>query len=86
MEICDTGGVDDTIEIRPEEDVSTAVARRLASTIGKNPIEMTPIAESIDPDALDKLFQNGDTDIEFRFEHEGATVRVSKAGITVQQN
>lgn len=86
MEMCDTEGVGDMSELQPQEAVSTTVARRLASTLGKSPVEMTPLAESIDPDALDKLFQNGDTDVEFRFEHEGATVRVSEAGITVQQN
>lgn len=44
-------------DIGPEESVSTAVRRVVSAVKGCEPSELEPIAQSVDPDALDDLFQ-----------------------------
>lgn len=43
-------------EIRSEERVSTAVARAVSTTVGRDPQSVPPLTTVVDPDALDLLF------------------------------
>ena len=63
------------------------VVRNLAESRGCDPTELPPIADSVDPDALEALFgrrgnggrRNADS-VEVTFEHAGRTVRIRDRG------
>ncbi|WP_276271768.1 HalOD1 output domain-containing protein [Haloarcula litorea] len=82
MEICHGGGEPDA-SADSSESVSTIVARELAATMGRRPTATTPLAESVDPDAMDELFAASDTELEIAFEHDGYLVRVSEDRVSV---
>lgn len=61
-----------------ENPPSTRVAYRLAEESGQEVKEIPPLARSIDPEALDAIFETrsaGDASVTFR--HEGYTVTVT---------
>jgi Flp pilus assembly CpaF family ATPase len=68
-----------------EGDISTVVAMEIAAQVGKRVDETTPLAESIDPDALDRLFQTADRDLTVSFTHESHTVNVTPSGAEVSR-
>lgn len=49
-------------EIADNESVSTAVVYAVSDVVGRDPVSLPPLANVIDPDALDTLFRpwNGD--------------------------
>ena len=49
-------------EIEPTESVSTAVVRAVSAVEGREPGSIGPLADVLDPDALDALFESRDTD------------------------
>lgn len=60
---------------------SLRVAYRLASVTGKPVGELRPLADSIDPDALDQLFGPGQASVRaVTFRHEGHDVTVTGTG------
>ncbi|AFZ72686.1 HalOD1 output domain-containing protein [Natronobacterium gregoryi] len=62
---------------------SEAIVDAVASVTGKDPLEMTPLYEAIDPDALDALFdqrQAGDETHELWFTYDGFDVGVHSDG------
>lgn len=59
------------------ERVSVVIAQELAAVEGVDPIEMEPLYEVIDTDALDALFREPNTqNLTVEFGYEGKTVRV----------
>lgn len=62
---------------------STAVIQSTAAFLGRDPIELEPLGEAIDTDALDSLFldcshvSEGGTSGTVRFEYHGVDVRIS---------
>lgn len=50
---------DHVCEIGPEERPSEVVIAAVAESASRSPFEMAPLAETIDPDALDSAFDNG---------------------------
>jgi hypothetical protein len=61
---------------RPET-VSGAVVSAVADAEDVSPLELTPLASVLDPDALDALFASDSMAIEeVRFDYEGYTVVV----------
>lgn len=84
MEVCKTMGMDSrTATDLDGADASTVVAMEIAEQLGKAVDETTPLAESIDPDALDQLFRAGSDDLEVSFTHESHTVSVTSSGVEV---
>lgn len=59
--------------------VSMQIVDRISSRLGCDPIEIEPLARSIDPEALDELMK-GDTETTVSFDHAGFTVDVSSTG------
>jgi hypothetical protein len=50
-------------DVRPDESVSTAVVRAVSAVDGREPRSMPPLVETVDPDALNRLFakrENGE--------------------------
>lgn len=65
--------------IDDEAPPSIAVINAVAETQGCDPLELTPIFEVVDPDALDALgkhHRRGGEPIEISFEYEGYLVHV----------
>lgn len=63
--------------------ISSRVIQEVADTLGVDPLELHPLFETIDPDALDSLFQtrtpaHHDDHVEFTF--EGCQVSVFGTG------
>lgn len=62
---------------RPSMAVVTAVAKRE----GIDPGELRPpLWESIDPEALDRLFHDAQRDVTVEFEYRSYTVRIDETG------
>lgn len=51
--------VDDTRSTEPDPDraVSSRIVERVADVKGLEPVDLTPLCEHLDPDALDRLFR-----------------------------
>jgi hypothetical protein len=65
---------------------SSAVIGILAEAMETDPTEFSPLYNSVDPDALDAIFRVGDPhngDIEISFTHEGHTITVHSCGVIV---
>lgn len=65
------------------ESLSTAVVQTLADAEGVDPLELDPLYNTLDPDALDKLFSStGDSEPQgsVRFTTNGYEVTVTSTG------
>lgn len=59
------------------EQVVSEIIERIAEIEGSDPLDLTPpLAESIDPDALEKLVGSADETVEIKFAYYGYTVTV----------
>lgn len=59
---------------------SEAVFTEVAQFEGADPLELDPLAETIDPDALDRLLDRDD-DVEIAFSYHGYDVRITADGV-----
>lgn len=67
-----------------DNDVSSRVIREVADALGVDPMELDPLYETIDPDALDDLFRDrtpSDVEDRVEFSMEGCEVIVYGVGI-----
>lgn len=65
----------------PSTPISNQVIQTVADAKGSDPVELRPLADVIDPDALDALFTpRSDTKKTLQFEYEGYTVTVTHEG------
>ena len=69
-------------------DVSSAVVLAVADATDTSPFELPPLYDSIDPDALDAVFQSGvdgrsRSEISVTFTMAGCTVTVDASAVTV---
>ncbi|MBX0294066.1 HalOD1 output domain-containing protein [Haloarcula nitratireducens] len=83
MEICMGEGATSSRSIGPERSVATVVALELAAVRDEDPMEIAPLSESINTDALNAFFRESDADFELAFTHEGHSVTVSSSEVTV---
>lgn len=73
--------VSDRVDARPSLGPSTRVAYRLADESGQAIEELRPLADSVDPDALDAIFHDRSAaDAYVTFRHEGFEVTVTGGG------
>ncbi|PSQ28626.1 hypothetical protein BRD03_02760 [Halobacteriales archaeon QS_9_68_17] len=63
--------------------VTEVVVSGLAAAADADPLDLTPLTASVDPDALDELFRHASCDAMLTFEHDGYRVRVSGEGRVV---
>lgn len=69
----------DDVGLDPQAPPSMRVVEAIARATGGDPAEMAPLYGSVDPDALDRLFERG-VDVRFRFEYQGRLVEVHGDG------
>lgn len=78
------GTLGDTIQATAnDEAISQRVVEAVADARGVDPLDLPPLYDSIDPDALDALFDHADSGLsitELRFELEGCEVLVRGSG------
>ncbi len=84
MQHCDTKTRENVSPVPSDRSMSTTIAHELAAVMGIDPVEMTPLADSVDTDALDALFGTAATDAQFQFTHEGYRVLVTPTGIAIR--
>ncbi|WP_203229085.1 HalOD1 output domain-containing protein [Halobellus captivus] len=61
--------------------ISLQIIDTVAAAKGVSPMELTPLADVIDPDALDSLYSPATaTTVTLRFEYEGYSVRIDDDG------
>ena len=63
---------------------SLAVIATLAEVLDTDPVELSPLHSTVDPDALDALVQvrsRTDGDVHVTFTHEGHQIRVHSYGV-----
>lgn len=67
------------------EPLSSAVVSTIARHEGVDPVNLDPpLYETIDPDALDGLFRNGDeSTVELTFRYNGSEVTVDSGGVRI---
>lgn len=81
-----SGGVFHRTGIRPDEQASEAVVQAVATATAKDPTTIDPLYESINPDALNELFQidasgRPRSDTAVQFDYAGFSVVVRETGI-----
>lgn len=59
---------------------STTVVEAVARRVGSDPLDLPPLFEAVDTDALDALVANSTGPIEVTFEYQGYTVTVQGDG------
>ncbi len=66
----------------PEESLAETVIRAVATVADTDPIEMVPLAETVDPDALDRTVDSFPADEQWclTFEYAGYAVTVQENG------
>ncbi|WP_202614562.1 HalOD1 output domain-containing protein [Halostella litorea] len=62
---------------------SEAVVYAVAEAVNVDPLELDPLHGTVDPDALDALFRNGDDSTLLSFSYGGCDVSVSGQGRVV---
>lgn len=68
-----------------QEKTSMAVVLAIAEKLDVDPVDLEPLAKSIDPGALDRLFDRSDGAMpELSFEHAGVSVRIDSGGVHVR--
>ncbi|WP_458204795.1 HalOD1 output domain-containing protein [Haladaptatus sp. NG-SE-30] len=71
------------------EPVAETVIETISEVSGTDPTEIPPLYESIDPDALDDLFDRSSPEsvpIRVRFQHDGYEVVVEREGTVTVRN
>lgn len=58
------------------EPISHQVVEAVAEAEGATPLELEPLYDSVDPDALDALARRGSSDVAIEFTYENYRVRV----------
>ena len=80
------GSMTDTVRtITGGETVSEAVVDAVADAKGVDPLDLDPLYDTVDPDALDSIFRHasGTASAELTFEMAGCEVLVREAGEVV---
>ena len=79
-----TGAPDDAVQTNAsDEAISQRIIEAVADAKGVDPLDLPPLYDSIDPDALDALFSHGASAIsitDLRFEVEDCAVLVRGSG------
>jgi hypothetical protein len=74
-------------QLDEEDTMSTAVVEALADAAGVSRTELPPLFESIDPDALERVYETTGTESYIRFHHAGFDIGVDGNGVvTVQKD
>lgn len=60
-----------------------AVVESIADLRGSSPLEIEPLAKSVDPELIGKVAQASNRSIELTFEHEGCEVTVTPMGYRI---
>ena len=68
-----------------DEHVSESVIRTVAAVSGRSPLDLPPLQESIDVDALDLLFASSTSVEGLRFTYAGHDVLVEPARVHVRR-
>ncbi len=64
-----------------DDELTATITAALAETADVDPLELPPLYDSIDADALDRLCRtNGSTTVTVRFTHAGHVVQVDSDG------
>jgi len=68
------------------QSVTEVVVRAVAEVTGRGEMDLRPLGESIDPDALDSLWARSSEDCleSLTFRYEGCRVTVEGDGVTVE--
>ena len=79
-----SGNLGDSMQMDSSDDaVSQRVINAVADAKGVDPLDLDPMYDTIDPDALDALFRDGEASLagtELRFEYEDCEVRIEGSG------
>ncbi|MFC7069027.1 HalOD1 output domain-containing protein [Halobaculum lipolyticum] len=60
--------------------VTTAVVEATAAAVDADPLDLTPLTDAIDPDALETLVGSAESAAEIRFTYNGCRVTVGDDG------
>lgn len=55
---------------------SERVISALSAATGNDPLNLKPLADSIDPDAIDRLFQDQQKGTQLSFSHDGLQIQI----------
>ncbi len=72
-----------TVDLDDQSEPATSIVEAVSEATNRSVLDLVPLAESIDPDALNQLFADRATsssDLEVTFTHAGVTVLVAGTG------
>lgn len=73
-------------ERRPGESLMTAIPSAVGSFLSRDPTDLNPLFEAIDPESLDELFGEAQmADVHIQFLYEGCTIGVTSHRIRVER-
>ncbi|MDS0297506.1 hypothetical protein NDI76_01960 [Halogeometricum sp. S1BR25-6] len=68
----------------PREPLLHDIVSRVAAANDCDPLDLRPVSEVVDPEALETLLVESDAAVTVRFPYEGGLVRVSEASVTFE--
>lgn len=72
--------------VREEESASRAVIRAVADVRDRDPIDMEPMVETIDPEAVDEVFTRSSEDVAtLTLLYEGCRIQVTDDAVVVEE-
>lgn len=73
-------------QLRPEDNLPEVIVRAVADETERDPMELSPLGECIDPDAIHSLFtrSSGDESVRLKLLYEGCRVTVEPDAVTVE--
>ena len=63
------------------EDVLYGILSHVAEVKGCDPLELRPLSEAVDPDAVETLLADSNANVDVGFPYEGGYVRVNESGV-----
>lgn len=73
-------------EIDPQQSAAVAVVEAVSAADDVSSFDLEPIAETLDPDALDQLLQGADSDIRVEFSYVGYQVVLTESHVELHSN
>lgn len=71
--------------IEDGEHVSETVLRAVAALSDEPMVELPPIADTVDPDALDRLFASSKSPASLRFQYHGFTISIEGDAVRIRK-
>lgn len=74
-----------TYPISPDEQPSTAVVFAVADALGRDELDLPPLGDAVDPDALNALLPTASSDVTVTFRYAGFEIDVGTGAVELRE-